>query len=118
MPAHKFQVGEIVHVSPSRDVPGGSYQVIKQLPEINGQFQYRIKSVKEPHERVVREASCANHNSKRPACGQLHGNIRPHNTLRVCHVSGIESPESVLASEMNTSIANQLAKRDSVHNLP
>jgi hypothetical protein len=56
MPAHKFQVGEIVHLSPTRNVPGGSYKVIKQLPEINGEFQYRIKSVKEPHERVVRES--------------------------------------------------------------
>jgi hypothetical protein len=55
MPAHKFQVGEIVRVLPGRSVPGGSYQVIKQLPEINGEFQYRIKSVNEPHERVVRE---------------------------------------------------------------
>jgi hypothetical protein len=56
MPAHKFQVGEIVHLSPGRNVPRGSYKVIQQLPEINGQFQYRIKSVNEPHERVVRES--------------------------------------------------------------
>jgi hypothetical protein len=56
MPAHKFQVGEIVYVSPSGSVPRGSYEVIKQLPEINGEFQYRIKSVNEQHERVVRES--------------------------------------------------------------
>jgi hypothetical protein len=58
MPAHKFQVGEIVELSPSvgLKVPDGAYEVIKQLTEINGQFQYRIKSVKEPHERVVRES--------------------------------------------------------------
>ena len=58
MPAHKFQVGEILELSPSvgLKVPDGAYEVIKQLPEINGQFQYRIKSVKEPHERVVRES--------------------------------------------------------------
>ena len=56
MPDQKFQVGEIVHVLPSRIVPGGSYEVIKQLPEINGEFQYRIKSMNEPHERVVRES--------------------------------------------------------------
>jgi hypothetical protein len=55
MPAHKFQVGEIVHLSPGRNVPGGSYEVIKQLPENGGEFQYRIKSMNEPHERVVRE---------------------------------------------------------------
>jgi hypothetical protein len=56
MPAHKFQVGEIVHLSPTRNLPGGFYKVIKQLPEISGEFQYRMKSVKEPHERVVRES--------------------------------------------------------------
>ena len=58
MPAHKFQVGEIVRVPRSigRNVPGGRYEVIKQLPEINGEFHYRRKSVNEPHERVVRES--------------------------------------------------------------
>jgi hypothetical protein len=56
MPAHKFQVGEIVHVSPSRNVPGGSYQVIMQLPKNGGEFQHRIKSMNEPHEPVVRES--------------------------------------------------------------
>ena len=66
MPAHKFQVGEIVHVSPSRSVPGGSYAIIKQLPEINGEFQYRIKSVKEPHERVVRESQLRKSQFKTP----------------------------------------------------
>jgi hypothetical protein len=48
-----------VHVSPSRNVPGGSYEIIKQLPEINGEFQYRMKSVNEPHERVAREGELA-----------------------------------------------------------
>jgi hypothetical protein len=56
MPAHKFQVGEIVHVSPSRNVPGGSYEIIKQLPERGGEFEYRIKSMNEPHQRVARES--------------------------------------------------------------
>jgi len=40
----------------SRNVPGGSYEVTKQLPESSGEFEYRIKSVNEPHERVVRES--------------------------------------------------------------
>ena len=55
MPDHKFQVGEIVHLSPARNVPGGPYEVIKQLPERGGEFEYRLKSMNEPHERVVRE---------------------------------------------------------------
>jgi hypothetical protein len=37
------------------NVPGGSYEVIEQLPDRNGEFQYRVKSVNEPHERVVGE---------------------------------------------------------------
>jgi hypothetical protein len=55
---HKFHVGEIVHLSASvtRNVPGGSYQVVKLLPASSGEFEYRIKSMNEPHERVVRES--------------------------------------------------------------
>jgi hypothetical protein len=34
MASHKFQVGEIVNLRPivSRNVPGGAYEVTKQLP--------------------------------------------------------------------------------------
>jgi hypothetical protein len=58
MPAHKFHVGEIVRLSPAiaRNLPGGSYAVVKQMPPSGGHFEYRIKSVKEPHERVARES--------------------------------------------------------------
>ena len=58
MPAHKFRVGEIVQVRPAinRNIPGGSYEVTKRLPERGGEFEYRIKSVNEPYERVVRES--------------------------------------------------------------
>jgi hypothetical protein len=37
-------------------VPGGAYVITKSLPERDGEFEYRIKSVNEPHERVVRES--------------------------------------------------------------
>ena len=30
--------------------------VTKKLPEHNGEFEYRVRSVNEPHERVVRES--------------------------------------------------------------
>src|SRR5436190_1249561 len=40
----------------SRYVPGGSYEITKRLPENNGEFEYRIKSMNEPHERVARES--------------------------------------------------------------
>jgi hypothetical protein len=58
MPAHKFHVGEIVHLSPviTRNLPGGSYEVVKQLPTCGGDFEYRIKSMNEPHARVARES--------------------------------------------------------------
>jgi len=40
----------------SRNVPGGSYEIIKKLPQSDGEFEYRIKSMNEPHERVARES--------------------------------------------------------------
>jgi hypothetical protein len=58
MPAHKFHVGQLVQLIPSRsrNVSGGSYEITKRLPERDGEFEYRIKSMKEPHERVARES--------------------------------------------------------------
>jgi hypothetical protein len=40
----------------SRNVPGGAYEVTKQLPHNGREFEYRIKSANEEHERVVRES--------------------------------------------------------------
>ncbi len=58
MPDHKFKIGQTVFVAPSiaLNIPGGAYVVTKQLPKHDGQFEYRIKSATEPHERVVRES--------------------------------------------------------------
>ena len=57
MLSHKFRIGQLVQLAPeSRNVPGGSYEVVKKLPESRGEFEYRIKSMNEPHERVVRES--------------------------------------------------------------
>ena len=58
MPSHKFHVGESVTVTPTirRNVPGGVYEVTKQLPHNGREFEYRIKSANEEHERVVRES--------------------------------------------------------------
>ena len=57
MASHKFKVGDIVTVMPalSRNVPGGVYEVVKQLPGVN-EPEYRIKSANEPHERAARES--------------------------------------------------------------
>lgn len=58
MPSHKFKIGETVMVRPAlnRNVPGGAYQVTKQLPHNGREFEYRIKGASEEHERVARES--------------------------------------------------------------
>src|SRR4029450_12877359 len=58
MPSHKFHIGETVMVKPafSRNVPGGANEVTKQLPHNGREFEYRIKSANEDHERVARES--------------------------------------------------------------
>ncbi|MFZ0150401.1 MAG: hypothetical protein WBG18_05095 [Xanthobacteraceae bacterium] len=53
---HKFKIGQTVYLERSLNVPGGAYVVTKRLPERSGEFEYQIKSVNEPHERVVRES--------------------------------------------------------------
>jgi hypothetical protein len=57
MSSHKFQIGEIVYLAPAinRNVPGRVYEVTKQLPHDGREFEYRIKSANEEHERVARE---------------------------------------------------------------
>jgi hypothetical protein len=57
MPSHKFKVGDLVILRPavSLNVPGGTYQVTRQLPENRGEFEYRIKNLEEV-ERVARES--------------------------------------------------------------
>jgi hypothetical protein len=58
MSSHKFRIGEIVYLAPAigRNVPGGAYEVTKQLPHNGREFEYRIKSANEEHERVARES--------------------------------------------------------------
>ena len=53
MPFHKFNVGDIVSLKPvNRNVPGSVYEVVKQLPG-SSEPEYRIKSINEPHQRLV-----------------------------------------------------------------
>ena len=59
MPDHKFHIGETVQLTPSirRKASGGVYEVTKKLPDSSaGEYEYRIKSINEPHERVARES--------------------------------------------------------------
>ena len=61
MPSHKFQVGETVTLIPSisRNVAGGAYQVVRQLPYNGFDFEYQIKSANEQHQRLARETVLA-----------------------------------------------------------
>ncbi len=62
MPDPKFHISQTAFLSPSlaQNIPGGGYIVTKQLPIKNGEFEYRIKSINEPFERVVRESQLRN----------------------------------------------------------
>ena len=59
MPPYKFAVGERVEFSPGRfdgNVPRGLYMITRHLPSETPDMQYRVKSVRDSHERVVRES--------------------------------------------------------------
>jgi hypothetical protein len=56
MPDHKFKIGQTVYLERSFALPGGAYVITARLPERDGEFEYRIKSVNEPHERAVLES--------------------------------------------------------------
>ena len=58
MPTHRFRIGQVVFLTPSRErnIPGGAYIITKKLPERDVEPEYRIKSVNEPYERVVSES--------------------------------------------------------------
>jgi hypothetical protein len=56
--AHMFHAGQQVRLARgylNRNAAEGTYEVIRQLPFGDGDFQYRIKSAREQHERVVKE---------------------------------------------------------------
>jgi hypothetical protein len=55
---HKFKIGQ--QLFPARsvglNVSDGAYVIVKRLPERDGEFEYQIKNLAEPDERVVRES--------------------------------------------------------------
>jgi hypothetical protein len=58
MPAHKFTVGQTVRFSPDRyqlSSAQGTFSIVQQLPEAASILQYRVKSQRDGHERIVRE---------------------------------------------------------------
>jgi len=56
MATHKFSVGQKVEIVPVAFAPQGVCEVVGLLPPQDGEFQYRIKSIDEPHRRVVKES--------------------------------------------------------------
>jgi hypothetical protein len=59
IPAHKFKIGSMVRLNRSPNMGGviaEAYEILAQLPESEGVLQYRIKSSREPHQRLVKES--------------------------------------------------------------
>lgn len=57
MAEHKFRVGQVVVAQENLFgvTPPGPYEVTRLLPPTGMSNQYRVKSLKNGHERVVRE---------------------------------------------------------------
>lgn len=55
--SHKFTVDQTVRFTAGTHERSfaGVYKIVRRLPEERGELQYRIKSTKDSHERVVRE---------------------------------------------------------------
>jgi hypothetical protein len=55
---HKFHLGQTVAYRVPRGgyAPHGAYVVTAKLPERDGEFEYRIRSAVEDHERMARES--------------------------------------------------------------
>jgi hypothetical protein len=57
---HKFRVGQLVEyaqpASARLSVPRGAFEITAQLPERDGELQYRIRNKAEDHERVARQS--------------------------------------------------------------
>jgi hypothetical protein len=55
MSGHKFKIGQLVNYL-GRDRAPSVYQITQLLPPEGKVFQYRIKNINEPHERVAKES--------------------------------------------------------------
>ncbi len=58
MISHKYKVGRMVEFLPSsaRLTPLGRFEILRALPIEHGIAQYRIKSLKDGHQRVAMES--------------------------------------------------------------
>jgi hypothetical protein len=58
IPTHLYEIGEMVTFDPRGGYlqnPHDAFSVLAQLPPLGNEFQYRIKSVNEPYQRVAAE---------------------------------------------------------------
>ena len=53
---HKYRTGQLVDYL-GRERASGVYKITQLLPPEGEAFQYRIKNVNEPHERVAKETN-------------------------------------------------------------
>lgn len=71
---HRFYLGQAVEYRVPRgiDAPRGTYVVTAKFPERDGQFEYRIRSASEQHERMARqgELSAIGVNDNAPGDGK------------------------------------------------
>ena len=59
MTNYAFKIGQMVEYRPTTRLTGavpGPYQIIQRMPTEDGEFKYRIKSPREPHERIAKES--------------------------------------------------------------
>jgi len=59
MATHKFRVGEKVQFLAGLGVRFATsevYEIVQQLPESDGEYHYKIKSVDEPYLRMAKES--------------------------------------------------------------
>jgi hypothetical protein len=56
--SNRFRSGQSVRLvrSSLRSAADGEFKIVRPLPDDGGETQYRIKSVREPHDRVVKES--------------------------------------------------------------
>ena len=61
MKEHKFQTGQFVRLTARVLRPAATtrYQVVRQMPPEGSVNQYRVRSVEDGHERMVKESDLA-----------------------------------------------------------
>jgi hypothetical protein len=74
MPYHRFKVGQTVVApfgGPDALIPHGPLVIVRLLPLVDGEPQYRVRSEAEGHERVVLERQIKPMGEERPVKPEL-----------------------------------------------